>query len=530
MAERQLEASDPTARIRDDGRDKERKVLLGSSELYEQVVRSAQEGVIVFDVERRYVVWNPFMERAMGVLASELLGKRTEDVFPFLECVGIVEAQLRALEGESIVLPDVPIMPPASGRRHWFSLHYSPLHDLRGGIAGAICIVRDITERKSVEEQLRQSQKMEAIGRLAGGVAHDFNNLLTAINGYAAIALEGTPADSGLREPLNEILSAGERAAELTRQLLAHSRKQPVAPQIWDLNEIVSNIEKMLRRLLGEDVQLVTALDRHIGAVRVDRGQIEQVLMNLAVNARDAMAAGGTLRIETRAVSLDNAQTQLHPDARPGPHSMVTVSDTGAGMSEEVMARLFEPFFTTKEPGRGTGLGLSTVYGIVKQSGGLITVDSEPGHGSTFRVFLPAAEPVDREVGLSLPQAASASPGHEAVLVVEDQEVVRALVSQVLRRRGYEVHAASDAAEALRLLAAGLDVALVVTDVVMPDMSGRALGRRLRESFPTLPVLYTSGHPLANVVDEDIPAHRFLMKPFSPVELLRKVRQILDGC
>jgi PAS domain S-box-containing protein len=504
--------------------------LFGSSELYQQVVRSAQEGVIVFDAERRYVVWNPFMERAMGVSAAQLIGKRTEEVFPFLERVGVVEAQLRALAGESIVLPDVPITSPASGRRHWVSLHYSPLHDERGGIAGVICIVRDITERKSIEEQLRQSQKMEAIGRLAGGLAHDFNNLLTAINGYAAIALEAVPEGSGLREPLNEILGAGERAADLTRQLLAHSRKQPVAPQIWHLNGIVSNIEKMLRRLLGEDVQLVTAHDEQTGAVRVDRGQIEQVLMNLAVNARDAMAAGGTLRIETRSVFLDEAQTQLHPQARPGPHAMLAVSDTGAGMSEAIMARLFEPFFTTKEPGKGTGLGLATVYGIVKQSGGLITVESEPGHGSTFRVFLPVVEESDGTAARPLPPSVSASRGHEAVLVVEDQVVVRALVSQVLRGRGYEVHTACDAAEALRLLAAGLDVSLVVTDVVMPDMSGRALGRRLRESFPALPVLYTSGHPLSKVVDEDVPANRFLSKPFSPAELLAKVRQVLDGC
>ncbi len=388
----------------------------------------------------------------------------------------------------------------------------------------------DITERKHLEDQLRQSQKMEAVGRLAGGVAHDFNNLLTIIMGYSQLLLDRLGPGEAMRWQVDEIKKAGERAASLTRQLLAFSREQVLKPHILDLNSVVANMEKMLRRLIGEDIELVTVPGANLGRVKADPGQIEQVLMNLAVNARDAMPQGGKLTIETGNVDLGEGYARSHVTVRPGPYVMMAVSDTGCGMDAETQSHIFEPFFTTKDKDKGTGLGLATVYGIVKQSGGYIWVYSEPGRGSTFKVYLPqvqeAAEAAESEKAIPAPMR-----GTETILVVEDEESVRSLVRGVLQAHGYTVLEARRGDEALQVSDRhkGL-IHLLLTDVVMPQMSGRDLAARLVASHSESRVLYMSGYTDRAILHQgvlDAKTH-FIGKPFTPDALARKVREVLD--
>jgi signal transduction histidine kinase len=382
------------------------------------------------------------------------------------------------------------------------------------------------------EEQLRQAQKMEAIGQLAGGVAHDFNNLLTIISGYSDLLLNGIlgPKDAG-REAVEEIRKAADRAAALTRQLLAFSRRQVLAPQVLVLNSIVQDMDKMLRRLIGEDIQLTSHLAADLGSVKADPGQIEQVLLNLAVNARDAMPRGGSLTIETANVTLDENYCRTHPDVQPGPFVMMAVTDTGCGMDAATLSRIFEPFFTTKGPGKGTGLGLATVYGIVKQSGGSIYVYSEVGRGTSFKVYLPrleAAAVADVPVVVAPTQQVG---GQETLLVVEDDEAVRALTRTVLRSNSYDVIEAVDADEALRWVEEHKEpIHLLVTDVVMPGMSGRELAERLKQLRPEMKVLFVSGYTDDAVVRHGLLEAEvaFLQKPFTPNALARKVREVLD--
>ena len=388
----------------------------------------------------------------------------------------------------------------------------------------------DVTERRLLEEQFRQAQRMEAVGRLAGGIAHDFNNLLSAILSFSAFALAAVPEDSSLHDDLLEIHKAGERAASLTRQLLAFSRKQVLQPRVLDLNEVVRGLEPMLRRLLGENVELVTLLAQNLGRVKADPGQIEQVVMNLAVNARDAMPNGGKLVIETADIELDQAYAAQHAAARPGPHVLLSVTDSGHGMAEPTLARLFEPFFTTKGLGKGTGLGLATVYGIVKQSGGSIWVQSEPGRGTTFNIYLP------RDLAVPLTAArpallATQQPGTETILVVEDEESVRKLTQRILRGAGYTVLAAANGSDAMLTSERHEGpVHLLLTDVVMPQMSGRELAERLSQLRPTMRILYMSGYTDDAIVHHGVLEHgvHFIAKPFSATELRQKVRAILD--
>jgi PAS domain S-box-containing protein len=392
-----------------------------------------------------------------------------------------------------------------------------------GGEECALSAALDITERKRAEEQLRQSQKMEAIGHLAGGVAHDFNNLLTAINGYSNLALRDMDANHPLFVPLREILRAGERAAGLTRQLLAHSRKQVLAPRVWDLNVIVGDLVGLLRRLIGEDIDLQVVQAPGPALANIDRGQMEQIVLNLAINARDAMPRGGHLRMETGTVMVEDPAAQ--PELRPGPHVVLTVSDDGVGMNGVVKARLFEPFFTTKEPGQGTGLGLSTVYGIVKQSGGGINVDSTPGAGSTFRIYFPrSVSEAGAPEAVAVVEGPSAPHDDVTILLVEDDDLVRSFAVQALESYGYHILQARDGREAFAVLdRGGHGVNMVITDVVMPDMGGRELAERMRDRFPAMPVLYFSGYgePMRN--------DPFLHKPFGPSELAWKVKQVLEG-
>ena len=401
-------------------------------------------------------------------------------------------------------------------------------------VAGRPCIialVRDITERRQLEERLRQAQKMEAVGQLAGGIAHDFNNLLQVVTGYSELLLARLVPGDPLREEIETIKKAGERAASLTRQLLAFGRRQVLAPKILDLNAIVSNMGQTLRGLIGENIDLVTAPRPGLRYVKADPDQIEQVILNLAANARDAMPRGGRLTIETEDANLDEACARQCPDARPGSYVMLAISDTGCGMDAETRARLFEPFFTTKAQGRGTGLGLAMVYGIVTQSGGWVSVSSEPGRGSTFRVYLPRVEEV---VGAGQPARSRMEPSRDTmtILLVEDEEMVRSLVRAILQGNGYTVLEAASGAEALQVNAQREDpIHLMVTDVMMPHLNGRELAERLKPLRPDMKVLYMSGYTEDEVVRQGAleTSAAFLQKPFAPNDLLRKVHETMDN-
>jgi nitrogen-specific signal transduction histidine kinase/CheY-like chemotaxis protein len=391
------------------------------------------------------------------------------------------------------------------------------------------CILRDVSERQKLEERFRQSQKMEAVGRLAGGIAHDFNNLLTVITGFSDLLLGKPGSDATRREYAGEIRKAGERAALLTRQLLAFSRQQILLPEILDLNAVVGEVDSMLRRLIGEDIDLKTPLAPNLGRVKADPGQIQQILMNLAVNARDAMPQGGKLTIETANVELDSAYARTHAEVKPGSYVMLAVSDTGTGMVAEIQARIFEPFFTTKEKGKGTGLGLATVYGIVKQSGGNIWVYSEPGRGTSFKIYLPQVGEATAAAAPPIPSEARTGAS-ETILLVEDDRGVRALARRVLELHGFRVLEADRGEDALQISERHEGpIHLLLTDVIMPGMSGRALADRLGTGHPETRVLFMSGY-----TDEAIVHHgvlesgiAFLQKPFTPDSLARKVRETL---
>jgi len=392
----------------------------------------------------------------------------------------------------------------------------------------------DVTERRALEQQLRQSQKMEAVGRLAGGIAHDFNNLLMVISGYSEFLLERLGGEPHLRGPAQEIASASERASALTRQLLAFSRKQMLAPRIVNLNDIATENLKMLTRMIGEDIDLVMTPGKNLWSVRADAGQIEQVIMNLAVNARDAMPSGGKLTIETANITLDEEYARVHAPLRPGDYVMASISDTGAGMDSETQSHIFEPFFTTKGP-KGTGLGLSTVYGIVKQSGGYIWVYSELGRGTTFKIYLPRVPSVEEplvQAAVSPLQFQKVEPGTETILLVEDEANLRYLARQYLEKQGYKVIEAADGAVAMQIAVAHEGVIhLLLTDVIMPGMNGRELAQRISEIRPNVKVLYMSGYT-ENVIGHDGTLEagvRLLQKPFNLRDLKSKVREVLDA-
>ncbi|MBY0228565.1 MAG: response regulator, partial [Gemmataceae bacterium] len=447
---------------------------------------------------------------------------------PAMEGVPALDQRRRAAAAKGVWSGEAPLAGrarqrvPASQVLLW--------HGPDGGAPSYSLIARDLTERQGLEEQIRQSQKMEAVGKLAGGIAHDFNNLLTVINGYMAILVERTAADAPMRGQMEEVRKAGERAATLTRQLLAFSRKQMLAPQPVDLNALVADMDKMLRRLIGEDIRLSADLAPSLRTVKADPGQLEQVVVNLAVNARDAMPQGGRLALSTSDVFLDAEAVKATPEVRPGPYVLLSVSDTGCGMPPEVAARAFEPFFTTKPVGKGTGLGLSTVYGIVKQSGGHIEIDSSPGAGTTFRVYLP---PLEQAAEAPAPVIVpTVRGGKETVLVVEDEEGVRRLAREILRQKGYTVLEACDGIQAL----AACDrhpgrIDLVLTDAVMPNMGGGTLARKLRVLRPEAKILFMSGFTDSALIRHGVASGEVdcLLKPFGPDGLAKAVRAVLDG-
>jgi two-component system, cell cycle sensor histidine kinase and response regulator CckA len=414
-----------------------------------------------------------------------------------------------------------------NGEYRWMRARYTPIRGENGDILRVISFIEDITDWKKLETQLIQSQKMDAVGRLAGGIAHDFNNLLTVINGYSALLGERLDLSDDVQEDLKSIRKAGDRAAALTSQLLAFSRKAMLQSRIIELNQAIAGVEPMLRRLIRENVELSTFLNSDPMNVKADPTQLEQVIMNLVINARDAIESTGTITIETGTVRFDAEMARLHGNSEPGVYAMMAVSDTGRGMSPEIQERIFEPFFTTKELGQGTGLGLATVYGIVKQSKGTIWVYSEEGSGTTFKVYLPLASPPSKSEVEPVTQKSAFGTG--TILLVEDDEQVRNIASEVLRKRGYEVIQAANGEEARRLATTISRIDLLVTDVIMPKMGGRELAIILTGEHPGMKVLFISGYTenAAIQVASLSPGIHHLAKPFSPDALAQKVNQLL---
>ena len=494
--------------------------LRSSQKLLRSVVTSAP--VIVFALNRDgvFTLSEGRGLEALGLRPGQVVGTSALDLY---SNVPDVTAHLqRALKGEMFIGPaDV------AGRS--YQTWYSPIIDPGGAMSGVVGVATDITERTQLEEQLRQSQKLESVGRLAGGIAHDFNNMLTAINGYAELIMGRLPETDPMREEVADIKRAAEKASLLTYQLLAFSRKQILRPKTLNLNDVVSDVSKMLQRLIGEDIAIVARLEADLDPVNADPGQVAQVLMNLSVNARDAMPDGGVLTLETANVDLDADYAAAHLGVQPGRYVMLAVSDTGIGMSPDIKRRIFEPFFTTKPVGKGTGMGLATVHGIVNQSGGSLWVYSEEGHGSTFKVYLPRAlEPAARTENAA-PGAALAR-GMETILLVEDEDMVRRLVRRTLEGCGYRILEATDGVAALDICGDGTPIALLITDVVMPRMSGRELAGRLSASRPGLRVLFMSGYTDTAVTQHGMldDATDFLQKPFTIQTLAEKVREVLD--
>ncbi|MFO7899693.1 MAG: PAS domain S-box protein [Planctomycetota bacterium] len=506
------------------------EALRRSEQRYALAERAAQIGSWEWDVRMGRGTWSPAMERIAGLEPGGFGG--TFDDLKAHVAPDDLERTKAAFDacarGEGGYDVEYRLI-RADGSVRWVR-DVGQLVSQGEKPSRVVGVCMDITERRQLEEQLRQSQKLEAVGRLAGGVAHDFNNILTGITGYAEFLVDEFEPGSRPAEDLAEIQDLAAQAAALTRQLLAFSRRQTIEPVVLDINHVLQDTTKMLRRLIGEDIELELHLAPDLGTVHADPGQVEQILMNLVVNARDAMPSGGTLTIETANTELDQAYADRHAGVSPGPYVLLAVTDTGQGMDEDTLGQVFEPFFTTKAEGKGTGLGLATVYGIVKQHGGNIWAYSEPGKGSTFKVYLPRAAEGEEAVGRG-ERAAPRAAGTETILVVEDEEPVRKLTVRILEGRGYTVHAAADAEEAGRMLEqVGDRIDLLLSDVVLPGTSGRELYEAHADRFPDIKVLFTSGYTENAIVhhgvlDEGV---HLLQKPFTADGLARRVREALD--
>ena len=495
------------------------------------IFERAPIGIAVVDAAGRYVEVNPAIQKMLGYDASQLVGRHFREVtLPAdLALTERLFDDMVAGRRDHFFLEKRYVR--QDGTAAWARLSVSAVRDAAGALVHTVSMIEDVSERKQLEEQLAHAQKLEALGQLAGGVAHDFNNLLAAMMGYTQLLQRSMAAEDPRHADLVEIRRAGERAAALSRQLLAFARRQVIDPRVLDVNEVLRATEAMLRRLVGPDITVVLDLAPALAAVRVDPGQLEQVVLNLAVNAHDAMPQGGTLTIATKAVTLDEAYGRLHPDATPGPYVLIAVRDTGVGMSPDVRARIFEPFFTTKEPGKGTGLGLAMCYGIIKQAGGSIWVQSEPGRGATFQVYLPARSETPARVAAPAAEP-PLPPGTETVLVVEDEPTVRSVTVRMLKTAGYTVLQAGDGPEALDAARrhAGTIHALV-TDVMMPRMPGTQLATLLKAERPALRTLFVSGYTEdAGVRPEQLGRGMgYLAKPFTAEALAQRLREVLDA-
>ncbi len=493
-------------------------------------IEQSPNAVTITDVEGAIQYVNPAFSRITGYSREEVLGKNPRILKSGQHDRAFYERMWQAILGGETWHGEL-VNRRKDGKLYNEETYIAPVRNSSGEITHFIAIKQDITARKELEEQLRQAQKMEAVGQLAGGVAHDFNNLLTIINGYSQLLLENLGETNALRAQVAEIQKAGERAAGLTQQLLAFSRRQVLNLQVLDLNQVIRDTHKMLHRMIGEDIECHMVLHPELWNIRADPGQIAQIIMNLGVNARDAMPQGGVFTIETSNAELTEAYAATHAEVTPGRYAVLAVSDTGIGMDRETQARIFEPFFTTKEPGKGTGLGLATVYGIVKQSGGHIWVYSEPGKGTTFKVYLPHAEG-DGGRGAIPGERRENYRGTETILLVEDEASVRRLVAEVLRSQGYDVLVASNPEEATQISGGyAKAIHLLLTDLVMPRWNGRQLAENLVLSRPEMKVLFMSGYTDDTVVrqgaiQEGTP---FLQKPFTPESLVRRVRGVLDS-
>ncbi|MEW6376940.1 MAG: PAS domain S-box protein [Thermodesulfobacteriota bacterium] len=513
------------------------QALRESEERYRNILDAIEDGYFEADIAGNFTFFNNSLQKIFGYSKEELIGvnnrqymdkEMAKKVYQRFNRVYTTGEPAKAFEYE-IIRKDFT--------KRILEGSISLIRNAKGERIGFRVIARDITERKraeeemrSLQEQLRQSQKMEAIGRLAGGIAHDFNNLLTIIKGYSQLSLLDLKERDPLKGNIQEIQKASQRATDLTRQLLAFSRRQMMEMKVLNLNVLLKDLDKMLRRVIGEDIELVNSLADDLGQVKTDPGQIEQVIMNLAVNARDAMPKGGKLTIETANVELDEAYARAHIGVTPGRYVMLSMSDTGVGMTPDVRERIFEPFFTTKEKGEGTGLGLSMVYGIVKQSGGSIWVYSEPVQGTTFKIYLPRVDELPEEIGKK--EIKEEIPwGNETVLVVEDDEAVRKLAVKVLEKQGYNVLEASNGTDALEICEKQKgSIHMILTDVVMPEMNGRQLVERFRQVYPYFKVLYMSGYTDNTIVHHGVleKGVNYIQKPFTPEALARKVREVLD--
>ena len=497
-----------------------------SNQLLRSVVEASPLPIISVSRERQVLSWNTAAERVFGWSADEVVGQP----FPLIPA-GQEDEQgklsERIFEGEVVTELDV-VRKRKDGSPISVNLSAAPVADAQGRFSIAVGVYTDIGERKLLEAQLRQAQKMEAIGRLAGGVAHDFNNLLTVILGYAELIRAQIAPGDALLLRVQGIHDAAERAASLTRQLLAFSRKQVLVPQVLNLNVVLARAEKMLRRVIGEDIDMRVVPAQDLGRIKADPGQIEQVIMNLVVNSRDAMPGGGSLTLETANVELDESYAAQHSDVKPGRYTKLTITDTGVGMDAHTVSRIFEPFFTTKEA--GTGLGLATVHGIVRQSGGSIEVYSEPSHGTTFKVYLPRVDEPAAATGNV--KSSRSLKGAEVVLLAEDDEAVRTVTSEVLRSAGYTVLESRNGSEALSVSAHHEGpLHLLITDMVMPRSSGTELAKAMSNLRPGIKVLFVSGYSEEAIVHQGdlLPTARFLQKPFVPDRLLEMVRELLEG-
>ena len=493
----------------------------------QQIVTCAQEGIVVYDRDLRYRVWNPFMEQLSGLQAADVLGKTPLEVFPFLNEGGVMERLTKILAGEATDQVEFPFQVPGTGKAGWSSDSSAPLLNAKGEIIGIIGTVRDITESRKAEEQLRQSQKMEALGQLAGGVAHDFNNMLQVIIGYASLANEN--ATTTQKEQIAEILAASERAAELTSGLLSYSRKQVFKVEPTDLGKLVSGVEKFLRRIVGEDITLSLEQASEPLTAVVDRAHLQQVFINLATNARDAMRSGGTLSITMERIEVDDEFVAVHGFGAVGPYALITVSDTGSGIPKEHLQKIFEPFFTTKGIGKGTGLGLSIVYGIITQHNGFINCYSEEGAGSTFRIYLPLSS----DGGQSHEVVRDMNTGDDAgitVLVAEDDPAVRTITRSILELHGYVVLEAANGREALEVFCKHQEqIALVLLDALMPELNGAEALAAIREIKPGTKALFVSGYAREIISGKMlVPADtEFINKPVLPARLIEAIRKAM---